>query len=427
MIVPDWLAQARQAEVLFDQHQDDQAVVLAESALQLNSQCALAHQVLGFVLSRQLRFAEAMERLEMALALQPDLVTAHNELGLCHTQLGNVDEALIHFDTALCVQPDHPLAHFNRALAWLKRGKFREGWVEYEWRWKTGLVARPEVPRPRWDGAPLQGRGIFIHTEQGSGDVFQFVRFLSMVKERNGRIVFACPTYLSPILQGLEEVDEWFPIDVPGNIHFDVQVPLLSLPAALGIVENTIPRTVPYLSADPQRVRRWGAHLQGLSGFKVGLCWQGSPTHRGDRLRSLPLSLFAPLGRVPSVHLISLQKGAGEEQITPNLNWGPLTVLEGRDEDGGFSDTAAILQHLDLVITCDTSVAHLAGALGRPVWVLLPIGSDWRWLEHRSDSPWYPTMRLFRQRLFRDWVSVLKEVEEALRQEVVRSIPSVRS
>jgi ADP-heptose:LPS heptosyltransferase len=417
-MMPDWLGLARQAEVLYDQNQLDQAASLAEESLRLNPLSALALQVLGCVHSRHHRYPEAVARLQQALSLQPDLVPAHNELGLAYFQLGDTDAALRHFDLALCVQPDHPFSHFNRALAWLRRGRFREGWVEYEWRWKCNLVSRPDVPRPRWDGSPLHGRGLFVHSEQGIGDVLQFVRFFPLVKQHGARLVFACQKPLQSLLRTLPEVDEWFPVDTPGEMRFDACIPLMSLPAALGVEEADIPRSVPYLPVDPERVRRWESRLSPLPGFKVGLCWQGSPTHRGDALRSIPLAHFAPLARVPSVHLISLQKGAGEEQIEAQGENVPLTVLEGRDADGGLVDTAAVLQHLDLVITCDTAVAHLAGALGRPVWVLLPVASDWRWLEQRSDSPWYPTMRLFRQRTWGNWAEVFARVQGALRFEV---------
>jgi hypothetical protein len=418
-MMPDWLGLAKQAERIFDQNQLDQAASLAEESLHINPRSALALQVLGCVQSRRFQYREAIARLQHALSLQPDLVPAHNEIGLAHFQLGDTNLALRHYDAALCIQPDHPFSHFNRSLAWLRQGRLRDGWVEYEWRWKCNLVARPEVPRPRWDGSFLNGRGIFIHSEQGIGDVLQFIRFFPMVKERAGRLVFACQTPIQPLLSKLADVDEWFPVDKPGDMRFDVCLPLMSLPAVLGIdKESDIPRSVPYLSADPERVQRWGMRLHGLTGFKIGLCWQGSPTHRGDILRSIPLSHFAALAPVPSVKFISLQKGTGEEQIEANRDRISLNVLDGLDVESGMVDTAAVMQHLDLIITSDTSIAHLAGALGRPVWLLIPIANDWRWLENRSDSPWYPTMRLFRQRIWGNWAELFGRVRDALVQQV---------
>jgi hypothetical protein len=418
-MMPDWLSQAKQAERLYDQHDLAQAESLAEESLRTNPRGALALQVLGCVLSRRHRYREAIARLQHALSLQPDLVPALNELGVANLQLGDTDAALRYYNAALCVQPGHPFSHFNRSLAWLRQGRFRDGWVEYEWRWNCNLVTRPAIPRPRWDGSFLHGRGVFIHSEQGIGDVLQFVRFFPLVKQRCDRIVFACQKPLHSLLARLEDVNEWFPLDTPANITFDVCIPLMSLPAVLGIDDvSQLPCRVPYITVDPVKVAYWGQRLGPLPGLKIGLCWQGSPTHRGDALRSIPLALFAPLGRIPSVHLISLQKGDGEDQIDINRSYVDLTVLNDRDTDGGLVDTAAVLQHMDLIITCDTVIAHLAGALGRAVWVLLPIASDWRWLENRPDSPWYPTMRLFRQRTWGDWAEVFTRVRGALLAEV---------
>jgi len=413
--VPDWLDWVQQAQVLFDQKQLDEAATLAERALQINPDCAQAHQVLGLVYSEREGPQEAIGRLAWALALQPDLVPSHNGLGRCYYLLGDLDRALEHFNTSLYLQPDHAPAHFNRAMAWLKQGRFREGWLEYEWRWNCGLVARPDIPRPRWDGSALDGRAIMVHTEQGLGDVLQFVRFLPQLQRRGARVVLACQKALQALLRPLPCVDEWFPIDEPAPITFQLYSPLLSVPALLGVEAETIPRSVPYLRPDPDRLERWRPWIEGLPGLKVGLCWQGSPTFKGDQLRSIPLAQFAALTAVSGLTLVSLQKGPGEEQIEPNQQRVPLEVFADLDQDAAFVDTAAIIHHLDLVITSDTAIAHLAGALGRPVWVLLSVGSDWRWLVGRSDSPWYPTMKLFRQRSLGDWALPIHEAAAALR------------
>jgi ADP-heptose:LPS heptosyltransferase len=248
------------------------------------------------------------------------------------------------------------------------------------------------------------------------GDVFQFMRFLPLVKAQARRLVFACQKAMQPILRPTPCVDEWFPIDEPANINFDVYAPLLSLPGLLGIDENNIAQRIPYVFPDPVRLERWCKPIQALPGrLKVGICWQGSPTFAGDRLRSIPLKHFAPLGQIPSVTLISLQTRAGLEQIEPNRQIVPLHVLGELDREGAFVDRAAVLSHLDLVITCDTSLGHLAGAMGRPAWVLLPVGCDWRWLTDRSDSPWYPTVRLFRQKSLGDWSEVFREIAMQMR------------
>jgi Tetratricopeptide repeat/Family of unknown function (DUF6165)/Glycosyltransferase family 9 (heptosyltransferase) len=430
---PNWHAWIVQAERLFDQKQYEEAHRLAEQALRANPASAAAHQVLGLVHSEREQPQEAIPWLTRALALQPNLVPSHNGLGRCYSLLEDLDRALEHLDTALFLQPDHSFAHFNRALVWLKQGRFREGWLEYEWRWQCGMVPRPNIPRPRWDGSPLNGRAILITTEQGLGDVLQFIRLVPLVKQRGGRIVLACQKALQTLLRPLPYIDEWFPIDEPGTITFDLYSPLLSLPGLLGIEAANIPRAVPYIPADPARVERWRARLGAGPGaaqaapFKVGVCWQGSPTFKGDATRSVPLGRFAVLAEVPGVTLVSLQKGPGVEQIEANRLNVPLTVFEDLDRDAAFVDTAALLQHLDLVITSDTAVAHLAGALGRPVWVVLGKGCDWRWLMNRADSPWYPTMRLFRQKALGDWEGLFQEVAGVLRQAVARRTQGPRA
>ncbi len=418
MNAPQWVSWLKQAEQLFDQKQFDEASNLAEQVLRHNPDCAAAHQVLGLVATERGQPQDALARLERALALQPDLVPSHNGLGRCCALLDDLDRALHHFNAALAIQPEHAFAHFNRATVWLKQGRYADGWLEYEWRWNCGLVARPQIPRPRWDGSPLNGRSILVHTEQGLGDVLQFVRFLPGLQRRGGRIVLACQKALQPLLRPLPCVDEWFPVDEPGSINFQLCVPILSLPGLLGVDETNIPTTVPYVPVDRDRCEKWRPRVEDLPGFKIGLAWQGSPTFKGDVHRSIPLRWFAPLGVLPGVSLVSLQKGPGEEQIEPNRAQLPLHVFEGLDRDGAFLDTAALMQYLDLVITSDTAIAHLAGALGRPVWVLLSAGSDWRWLVGRSDSPWYPTMRLFRQKALGDWAGVVAEVAAALQTEI---------
>lgn len=417
MATPDWIVYARSAEERCNQKQYAQASQLAEQALQLQPNCAVAHHVLGTICLEQGRPKEAIDRLARALTIRPDLARSHHALGRCHMFQGDPATALEHFNRALFLQPGFAQAHFARAQALLKLGRFAEGWPEYEWRWPCNLVARPSIPCPRWDGSPLNGRSILVHTEQGLGDVLQFIRLLPLLQLAPigaGRVIFACQTALQPLLRNLPSVDEWFPIGQPGPINFDLYTPLLSLPGLLGIDEAKIPRDVPYITANQARVEQWRQLISTLSGFKVGLCWQGSPTFPGDTFRSIPLKNFAPLANVSGVTLLSLQKGAGEEQIEPNRHILPLKTFGELDRDGAFIDRAAIMQHLDLVITSDTSVAHLAGALGRPVWVLLSIGCDWRWLVGRCDSPWYPSMRLFRQSSPGDWPSVFQEVAAAL-------------
>jgi hypothetical protein len=241
-----------------------------------------------------------------------------------------------------------------------------------------------------------------------------FMRFLPRIKQPGDRLVFACQKALQPLLKNQPWVDSWFPIDEPAQINFDVYLPLISLPAMLGVDERAIPHPVPYVTPDPGLVEKWKPRITALPGFKVGICWQGSPTFKGDQFRSVPLKHFEAIARVPGVTLVSLQKGAGSEQVEANKAAVPVTVFPDLDESAPFVDTAAVMQHLDLVITSDTAIAHLAGALGRPVWVALSGDCDWRWEIGRADNRWYPTMRLFRQQAFGDWPGVFADIAAAL-------------
>ncbi|HEX4592006.1 MAG TPA: DUF6165 family protein [Gemmataceae bacterium] len=412
---PDWQIQALQADQLLTQDRLDEAAGQARESLRLNPESAVALHVLGMVDWRRGRPHDAIGRFRRALEIRPDLAAAHNGLGLGLAQLGDHDGALREYELALILKPDHPHARFNRAMQLLRRGRYQDGWVEYEWRWASGQLTWPEIPRPKWDGSPLNGRSLLVHTEQGVGDVVMFLRFLARVKRQPAdRLVFACQKALQPLLRRIPWVDRWFPIDEPAPIDFDVYIPMLSLPGVLGLGAAEIPFPVPYVSPDLDQLEKWRPRIAALPGRKVGVCWQGSPTFKGDPFRSIPLAEFAPLARVPVVTLVSLQKQAGEKQIAANREAVPLTLFPDLDAAAPFVDTAAAMQHLDLVITSDTAVAHLAGALGRPVWVALGMDCDWRWGIDRPNSPWYPTMRFFRQKSFHDWPGVFAEMATAL-------------
>jgi len=414
-MTPRWYALALDANQLLDQQRLDEAVDRAAESLRLNADGGLAHYVLGMVRWNRGRLPEATDHLRRAVAVRPDLAAAQFGLGLCLAHADDHDGALRQFDLTLILQPDHASARFRRAMEFLRRGRYADGWVDYEWRWVSSQLTRPDVPRFKWDGRPLNGRSLFVHTEQGVGDVLMFLRFLSRVKQGPGdRLVFACQKPLQPLLRNIPWVDEWFPIDEPGEINFDIYIPMLSLPGVLRLGAADIPFLVPYLTAHPARVEAWRPRVAGLPGKKVGLCWQGSPTFASDPFRSIPLRDFAALAAAPDVTLVSLQKGPGEDQIAANRAAVPLTVFPDLDAAEPFMDTAAVMQHLDLVVSADTSIAHLAGALGRPVWVALGTDSDWRWGADRSDTPWYPTARLFRQKIFGDWPGVVAEMAAAL-------------
>ncbi len=397
---------------LRDQGQPDEAVACYRRALQLNPDYFDAHSNLGTAFQQQGDFDEAVACYRRALRLKPDFAEAHYNLGTALKGLGKLDEAGACFDRALRSNADHADAHWNRALTWLLLGNFAQGWPEYEWRWRCkGAGPCPRFPQPLWDGSPLAGRTIYLHPEQGLGDTLQFIRYAPLVKQRGGRTIVGCHETLLSLLKSCPGIDELIP---QGSAlpPFDVHAPLLSLPRLLGTTPETIPGKVPYLAAPPDLAARRRQEMAHVDGLKVGICWQGNPQHTGDRWRSVRLEQLAPLAAVPGVRLFSLQKGAGAEQLdTVRQRWGITDV--GR-ECASWAETAAAVSALDLVVTVDTAVAHLAGALGQPAWVLLPFAPDWRWLLGREDSPWYPSLRLFRQRRRGDWDEVIARLAAAL-------------
>src|SRR5271166_368583 len=407
-------AHSNLGNVLQEQGRLDEAVASCQQALRLKPDSAEAHHNLGIVLAKQDKLDEAVASFQQTLRLKPDYPDAHHNLGIVLARQGRLDEAVACYQQALHLKPDYPEAHWNRSLAWLLMGRFEQGWPGYEWRWKCKeFGSLPPFHPPLWDGSPLDGRTILVHAEQGLGDTLQFIRYAPLVHQRGGRVILVCQPPLiglltrSPGVERLVAQGEALP-------EYDVHVPLMSLPGLLGTTLESVPADVPYLDAEPQLVEAWRHRLGSYPGFKVGIVWQGNPNFRLDRLRSTLLTQFAPLARVPVVHLFSLQKGPGAEQLAAVTDRFPVTDLGRRLDD--FMDTAAVLKNLDLVISVDTAIAHLAGALGIPVWVALPFVPDWRWLMDREDSPWYPSMRLFRQTRPGQWEDVFHHIAEALQR-----------
>ena len=287
-----------------------------------------------------------------------------------------------------------------------------ESWTEYEWalQFRKRSSGNGGPIRNRSGARPDEESNSIPVLQQGLGDTFQFIRYVELARRRVGRVVLEVQKPLLPLLSGLRGVDE---VIAAGQAppRFDFHLPLMSLPGAFGTQIETIPADVPYVFADPQRVQTWQARLENLTGFRVGIGWQGNPQYRGDRQRSIPLENFSRLAAVPGIRLISLQKGDGAAQIARNERPFPLTQFDDLDADGGaFMDTAAILKNVELVVTSDTALAHLAGSMGVEVWVALPYAADWRWFREREDSPWYPTMRLFRQNRRGDWKTEFDQI-----------------
>jgi tetratricopeptide (TPR) repeat protein len=476
-------AHANLGAALLDLRRYEEAVDSIRQALALNPQYAKAHNSLGAALRAQEKIEEAMASYRRAIELQPSLAEAHTNLGCALQDLGRYGEALACFQQTLRIDPQHADAHFAVASIHLLQGRLEQGWPEYEWRLKAKNRPAPRLPGPPWDGSPLEGRSILLHAEQGMGDTLQCVRYARLVHQRGGRVTVGCPERLVRLLATCPGIDH-VAAEVSLAEGFDYHAPLMSLPGIFGTTLESIPADVPYLFAEESLVTLWRERLAEIRGFRVGINWQGNPKYLGDKYRSFPLAHFEPLARVPGVGLVSLQQGVGVEQIaesaqsnrhTPCAVRSPIgsaameadgtrsvpAALDGqhrRDEQsdatagaslrsapgtqrqkpacievfelgedvdrshGAFMDTAAVMKVLDLVITSDTATAHLAGALGVPVWVALPFSPDWRWLLDREDSPWYPTMRLFRQPRPRDWLPVFERMAVELERLVAASV-----
>jgi Flp pilus assembly protein TadD len=411
------MAQLNLGNALWATSRPDAAIRAYRSAIALRPDFAEAHNVLAIVLGEvgalDGALDDAMASARRALALQPGYAEAHNTLGNLLRTAGRTAEAVPCYRRAVALAPDYPDAHFNLGMALLALGDFEAGWRDYEWRWRTPqmMPALRRFAAPQWQGEPAAGRRLLIHAEQGAGDALQFCRYAPLVAERGFHVILEVPQSLERLCRSLAGVAA---VALRGEPlpDFDLHVPMLSLPLILGTTLTTIPCTVPYLAAEPERVAAWRARLGPVIGkglLRVGLVWAGDPSRHlpsraaMDRRRSLAPERLAPLFEVAGVQFVSLQKGG------PPMP-GHLPLVEEMSHAEDYAETAALLATLDLVIAVDTSVAHLAGALGQPVWLLDRFDSDWRWLIGRRDSPWYPTLRLYRQPRAGDWESVLAEV-----------------
>jgi tetratricopeptide (TPR) repeat protein len=398
------------AIVLKRQGRLEEAVACCRRAIDLDPGFPEAYDNLGAALADQGRLEEAVASLRKALDLRPDYPEARDDLGVTLKEQGLLDEAIACFRTAIDLNPAFPNAHNNLAMALLARGDLAEGWREYEWRWRTaGMAAsRRHFAQPQWRGEAGRGRTLLIHAEQGFGDTLQFCRYAPLAAAAGLRVVLEAPPPLVRLLRGLSGADRVVARgeDLPA---FDLHCPMLSLPLALGTTLATIPSAPSYLHADAGQAEVWRARLAAMGdrGPKIGLAWAGNPATTSDRRRSLAPDRLAALYDLSGLRFFSLQKGGPAAPRDA-----PLTDV--MDEMHDFADTAALVANLDLVISVDTAVAHLAAALGRPVWLLDRFDPDWRWLVGRRDSPWYPTLRLYRQPRPGDWEPVLAEVARDL-------------
>lgn len=410
--------------VLRAKFQLNEAAECCRRAIALEPLRADPHNTLALVLRDQGKPSEAQVHCRRALELKPDFPRAANNLALVLRDERRFDEALGWFDRALELAPDFAEAHLNRGLTLLLLGRWADGWSEYEWRWRVPTWGAMREPQLAWDGSTPAGRTVLVYAEQGLGDTLQFIRYVPLLESRGARVIVEVQAALIPLLAG-SGYSNLRPASTTSN-QYDVHVALPSLPGIFHTDVASVPWHAPYLLAQPSLMEHWRQKLAALTSaedhevqqqrkeLKIGIAWQGRPDL--PPWREIPLAMFEGLARLPGVRLISLQKGLGCEQLTTIADRFAVVNLGSElDADHGpFMDTAALMTQLDLVITADTATAHLAGGLGVPVWVALPYVPDWRWLLDRTETPWYPTMRLFRQIAPGDWHGVFAAIVSAV-------------
>lgn len=388
---------------LHQQGRYEEALVLYDRLVEVSPGCAAGWNNRGTTLLEMCRYAEAASSFIRALEIIPNLHDARIALATSQQALGLVDEALSSCEMVLAAVPEHAEAHWNRSLLLLLKGEYREGWREYEWRWQKRGFTSPQrnFLQPRWNGEPAAGKTILIHAEQGFGDTLQFCRYVPLVAAQGMRVVFECHPPLVTLMRSLEGVDQVVSMGEPLPA-FDLHLPLMSLPLVFKTELETVPAAVPYLNSPTGQTWHGGQIVD--KNIKIGLCWAGK--RYPDLQRSCPVESLAPLADLDGITWYSLQ-----------LSWKdkiPLPINDYTVLFQNFDDTAGLISQLDLVITIDTAVAHLAGALGKPTLLMLPFSADWRWLLDRDDSPWYPTIKILRQKSLKDWSEIILRVKNML-------------
>jgi tetratricopeptide (TPR) repeat protein len=389
----------------------DEALQATDAAISLEPKFPDAFYGRGLTLHQLGRFEEAEADWKHALALDPAHMNARKALierrGIALYRMGEFDAAEAHWKQEIARRPTDADAHTYLAFSYLLRGKLSEGFALYEWRSLRKDIKHAPQLAPSWEGDDPSGRRLLIHAEQGFGDTLQFCRYLPLLQERGARPVFLVPRHLQPLIA---HSMPWLDVQSDPTLPFDIQAGLLSLPHLLKTTLDTIPAPIPYIHAPPQAASRLGAVIDEDDGLKVGLAWAGSPRHFRDKDRSVAFAALAPILAVKGVRFFSLQLGAAAREASASLTDLALELTD-------FAQTAGAIANLDLVISVDTAVAHLAGAMGKRVWIMLPFVPDWRWLLEREDSPWYPTARLFRQKTRGDWGPVIGEIAAMLPNE----------
>ena len=396
----------------------EEAVDAYRKAVELAPNLAELHDNLGNALSEWGRSVEAEAACRKALKLAPDFAKAHNNLGTALRDQGRRDEALACFRKALDLDPGMAAAHTNLGMALLYEGDYVQGWREFEWRWRTGKLPDKPSELPRWEGQDLHAKTLLLYAEQGLGDVLHFVRYAPLLAERGARVVLEVQPTLKRLVAQIPGVSQVVGLGEPLPA-FDYCLPLMSAPHRLGTQLDTIPADGPYLPVQSEWGARWAERIRAMPGLKVGLVWAGDPrphdanAHAADRRRSIPLAQWLEVLGLHGISFVSLQLGGGRAQLA-DLD-ADIRPHDWMDEIGDFADTAGLVSHLDLIVSVDTSVVHLAGGMGKPVWVLSRHDGCWRWLKDGPTSPWYPSARIFRQGKPGDWTPVLAEVAAALK------------
>jgi Flp pilus assembly protein TadD len=403
--------------VLFKKDRIDEAARLMERSIALAPNNALFYRNICEVYRILGRYDDALAAGRRAATLAPNDPHCHHNLGVLHYHRLELEAAIAAAERALALEPGLAGAHFGIAEASLLRGDFKRGWEEYEWRFRLANAPQlmPPTDKPQWDGRPLPDETLLLIADQGYGDVIQFARYIPWAAKRCGSTAVACSAELIPVISQIAGVGTIF-THLERQPNFAAFIPLSGLPRLAGTDIDTIPREpMPYLRAPAEKIDHWADRLDTLvprGTTRIGIAWAGRPTHHNDRNRSTSLSTFAPLTELPGVTLLSLQKGPGQAQI--GQYWGKAPLLSLGPEIRDFGDTMAIIDRLDMIVTVDTSLGHLAAAMAKPVWTMLPYAPDWRWLLDRTDSPWYPTLRLFRQAKPREWEPVMEKIVEDL-------------
>jgi tetratricopeptide (TPR) repeat protein len=353
------------------------------------------------------RYDEAEALVNRVLAQQLGYPPSLLLKGLIEMNRERFSDAIGIFDQIIAREPTFHEAIFNRGIIRMLTGEMASGWRDLESRWYAQLHLKPDLAAPHWSGESLEGRSLLVYCEQGFGDIFMFCRYLPLLAKQGAEVFFLVPDQFIRLLQGLS-ADIQVVSTIPRDRDIDFQIALMSLPYRLGTDLTNIPSDVPYLFADPIKVAYW-RDIIGSNGFKIGINWQGNPKAKVDLGRSIPLRAFYPISQVPGARLISLQKNVGLEQLSDIPSDMTVETFEGSGTDG-FIDTSAIMRNMDLIISADTSIAHLAGALAIPVWIVVKRIPDWRWMLEREDSPWFPTLRLFRQSVNGVWLDVFEKI-----------------